>query len=114
VRTNFLLKTFVFLALATGLWAEIRVSAADAIKAAVSKPKPEYSPMARQMKIEGDVEIEVHINAAGGVDSAKPISGNPILTSMVTKAVKDWKFTPFTAEGKAVPAVTTLKFSFKL
>ncbi len=96
------------------LYGEMRVSTADAIKNAVRKAKPEYSAMARQMRIEGDVEVEVHITAAGDVGEVKPLSGNPMLTSMVSKAMKDWKFSPFTADGKPVPAVTALRFSFKL
>ncbi|MFB3826226.1 MAG: energy transducer TonB [Bryobacteraceae bacterium] len=99
---------------AGALFGEIRVSTADAVKNAVKKAKPEYSSMARQMRIEGDVEVEVHITADGDVGDVKPLSGNPILTSIVTKALKDWKFAPFTAEGKPVAAVTALRFSFKL
>jgi hypothetical protein len=32
----------------------------------------------------------------------------------VVKAVKEWKFTPFTEGGAAVPAVAQMKFNFKL
>lgn len=115
MRAMNVLRTLAGLALAAGLLnGEMRISAGDAVKAATRKPKPEYSPMARQMRIEGDVEVEVHINNAGDVDHVKPLSGNPMLTGAVVRTVKDWKFSPFTADGKPVPAVTALRFSFKL
>jgi TonB family protein len=94
--------------------AEVRVSAADALKAAVKKSQPEYSPMAKQMRVQGDVEVEVKITDAGSVDEVKAVSGNPLLTQPVVRSVKDWKFTPFLQEGKPAPAVTTLRFSFKM
>ncbi len=111
---NFFRAVAGLLLAAGALCGEIRVPMADAIKNAVKKAKPEYSAMARQMRIEGDVEVEVHITEAGDVSGVKPLSGNPMLTSMVSKAVKDWKFSPFTADGKPVAAVTALRFSFKL
>jgi len=94
--------------------AEVRVTAADALKAAVKKAQPEYSPMAKQMRVQGDVEVEVKISDAGGVDDVKVVSGNPLLTQPVVRSLKDWKFTPFQQEGKAAPAVTNLRFSFKM
>jgi hypothetical protein len=68
-----------------GLYAEVRVTHADALKNVVKKAVPEYSPV-----------------------------GNAMLTGTVVKAVKEWKFTPFTEDGKPAPAVAQMKFNFKL
>jgi TonB family protein len=107
-------KTLIFaIALALPMMAEIRVTHADAVKNAVKRSTPEYSPMAKQMRIQGDVEVEVKISDAGEVADVKVLTGNPMLSAPVVKAMKDWKFTPFQADGKATPAVATLKFSFK-
>lgn len=95
-------------------WGEVRVTTGDALRAAVRKPQPEYNPMAKQMRVQGDVEVEVKINDAGDVNEVKVMSGNPLLTAPVVRSVKDWKFTPFQQEGKAAPAVTQLKFTFKI
>lgn len=88
--------------------AELRVSMAEALKAAVKRPSPSYSPIAKQMRVAGDVEVEVSITKAGDVDNVKVLSGNALLTAPVVKTVKDWKFTPFASE-----AITQLKFTFK-
>jgi protein TonB len=94
--------------------AEMRVSAAQAVQAAVKKPAPEYNALARQMRIEGEVEVEVEISDKGNVESVKVLKGNSMLTPNVVKAVRGWKFTPFVQDGKAQPAVAPLRFSFKL
>jgi periplasmic protein TonB len=93
---------------------EVRIPAADALRAAVKKVQPEYSAMAKQMRVQGDVEVEVKISDAGDVGDVKVMSGNPLLTAPVVKSMKDWKFSPFKQEGKPSPAVTTLRFSFKM
>ena len=95
------------------LSAEVRVSHADAVKNALKKPSPEYSPMAKQMRIQGDVEVEVKIAESGEVSDVKVVTGNPMLSTTVVKAMKDWKFTPFTEDGKPAAAVANLRFTFK-
>jgi TonB family protein len=95
------------------LHAEVRVGHMDAVKNALKRPNPEYSPMARQMRIQGDVEVEVKIAESGEVADVKVITGNPMLSATVVKAIKDWKFSPFTESGKPTSAVANLKFTFK-
>jgi len=92
----------------------MRLTMAEAMKQAVEAPRPEYSPLARQMKVSGDVEVELRINDRGTVDEVKVISGNPLLTQPVLKTVKEWKFTPFKQDGEPAAVVTNLKFAFKL
>lgn len=105
--------SFVVLLCALPLAADVKVSHADAVKAAVKRSTPEYSPMAKQMRIQGDVEVEVKISDSGDVAEVKVITGNPMLSAPVVKAMKDWKFTPFTDGGKPAPATATLRFSFR-
>jgi TonB family protein len=83
------------------------------MKAALTKPHPAYSPVARQMKIAGRVEVEALVNEDGAVESAKAVTGNPLLTQSALSAVEKWKFTPFTSDGKPVKAICTLVFDFR-
>lgn len=94
--------------------AEMRVAQPDALRAIVKRVQPEYNPIARQMRVQGDVEIEVRVSATGEVADVKVVSGNALLTAHVVKAVKDWRFQPFQDNGKPSEAVTTLRFTFKL
>lgn len=93
--------------------AEVRVSTSDAMKAAVNKPQPVYSAVARQMKIAGRVEVEAVVDEQGSVVTAKALTGNPLLTQSALAAVEKWKFTPFVSDGKPVRAVCTLAFDFR-
>lgn len=105
------------LALALGFWrvsaAELRVPEMEAKRAAVAKPNPELSPMARQLKLSGHVELTVKIDASGSVADVQIVSGSPVLTAPCVAAVKKWKFKPFTLGDEPASAVTTLSFEFK-
>src|ERR1700733_6576125 len=91
-----------------------RLTQEEAVKAAVTKPQPEYPPVARQLKIQGRIEMEVSIDLAGSVDNVKALTGNPALTGTVANTLKHWRFEPILSDGKPVRAVAVLSFSFKL
>jgi TonB family protein len=93
--------------------AAVRVTTADALKAAISKPQPVFSAIAKQMKVAGKVEVEVVIAEDGTVEGAKALSGNPLLTSSAITAVKKWKFTPFEQDGQPAKANAVLSFDFQ-
>jgi TonB family protein len=88
--------------------AEVRIPTSDAIKSAIKKPTPPYNPIAKQMRVAGDVEVEIVINKQGDVDTVKVLTGNALLSGPVLRTVKDWKFTP-----PSVESVTILRFTFK-
>lgn len=109
-----ILLAFAFLAaVVSPVLADVRVMQADALKFVTSRPQPEYSAVAKQMKIAGRVEIEVVIATDGGIESVKALSGNPLLTGPTVTALKKWKFNPIVLDGAAVKAVTTFSFDFK-
>jgi protein TonB len=93
---------------------DLKVSNTEAMKAVTTKVQPDYPVIAKQLHIEGAVEVEAHINEKGTVDSVKPMTGNAVLANAAVAATKKWKFTPFTSGGKAVAAVADLTFNFKL
>jgi periplasmic protein TonB len=92
----------------------VRISDADAQKAALSKASPDYPPMAKQMHVSGAVVVEAQVTEDGDVAKVQPVSGNALLSSAAVSAVKKWKFKPFTAEGKPAKAVVRLSFNFTL
>ena len=110
---NSLLRISLPVIVAACCAAEVRVPMGEAVKAATVKPPPEYSPIARQMKVSGKVEVEVTVSTTGEVASARAVSGNPLLTSSALAAVKKWRFTPFTENGSPSTAVVVLSFDFK-
>jgi periplasmic protein TonB len=99
--------------LASAATADIKVPEMEAKHAAIEKPAPELTLVARQLKISGHVELTVKIDESGAVSDVKIELGNPVLTASCVSAVKKWKFKPFTKDGKPTTAVTTLSFDFK-
>ena len=91
-----------------------RVSKADALSAATAKVNPEYPAMARQLRLEGVVELEAVINETGTVTEVNVVSGNPLLTKNAALALKRWKFAPFLENAKPVKVVAPVSISFKM
>jgi|SRR5579871_233725 len=92
----------------------IHISKEEALRAATNRTDPEYSIVAKQLKLEGEVKVEVSINEEGVVDDVTSVSGNPVLFQCVKTAVKHWKFAPFKADGKPAKALAALSFAFKM
>jgi len=104
----------VLIAAAPPCAAEMRVAQPEALRAVTKKIQPDYNPMAKQMRVQGEVEVEARISESGDVTDVKVLSGNALLTSTVVKAVKEWRFQPFQENGRPAQAVAALRFSFKL
>ena len=83
-------------------------TAAEPDRKVVSRVKPAYPELARQMNVTGTVKIEVVIAANGSVKSLKPIGGHPLLIQSASEALKKWRFAPG-------PETTTIvEFQFHL
>jgi protein TonB len=93
-----------------------RIKVGGNVQAARIKEKvePTYPALARQAGISGDVSLEVTIGKDGIVESAKPLSGHPILVSAAREAVLQWTYTPTTLNGFPVTVITTVTVPFRL
>jgi TonB family protein len=89
-----------------------RISRAEAVSAATLKVQPEYPLIARQLKLEGVVELEATIDESGAVAGVRELNGNPVLARAAVRAIEKWKFAPFHISGKPARVVAPLSFSF--
>lgn len=92
---------------------EKHLSPSESIAAAVSKPQPEYSPIAKQLKLEGAVSMNAWVSEDGDVERVEQISGNPVLGHAAEEALKHWKFNKQTEDGKPIRFVASVTFTFK-
>ena len=78
--------------------------------------KPEYPKGARQRGEQGDVVLEIRVNAAGAVDAVKVVgpSGYPELDEAAVRAAKAAKFSPARSGRESVASTARLKLQFKL
>lgn len=81
---------------------------------ALSLPKPPYPPLARQMRIQGAVSVQVLIDETGRVVSAKPISGNPALSTAAQRAALDARFSPTLLGEQPVKVSGVIIYNFVL
>jgi len=92
----------------------VHVTQAEALKAAKERVEPAYPAMARQLHLQGAVQLQAHISESGSVDEVKPLTGNAVLMNAAVEAIKHWRFTPFLADGKPAKAVAEMSFNFKM
>jgi len=82
---------------------------ADGGRKIITSSKPQYTDLARKMRLSGTVKLEVVITAGGQVKEAKALGGHPVLVEAAEQAVKDWKFEPGSS-----PTTEVLEFKFDL
>jgi protein TonB len=64
-----------------------KLTRAEALTLAVSKVEPEYPAMAKQLRINGSVELEALVSESGAVEKVTIVNGNPILTKAGVEAL---------------------------
>ena len=74
--------------------------------------EPDYPEAARRAHIQGSVVLDTLIGANGRVQQITPVSGNPDLTEAAVAAVRQWRYKPFTVDGKKVPIRTQVNVTF--
>jgi TonB family protein len=79
-----------------------------------NRVEPDYPDAARRAHIQGPVTLETLIAANGRVQQVTPISGNPQLAESAATAVRQWRYKPFTVDGKQVPIRTQVTVTFML
>ena len=80
---------------------------------ALARPQPEYPAMARAAGVDGTVIVEVLVNETGAVESARAISGHPLLRTAAVEAAKNWVFDPTLLDSVPVKVLGTISFNFK-
>jgi TonB family protein len=81
----------------------------------VAKPLPQYTAEAKQLKIEGDVTLEVRFTASGQVEVLRIVNGlGHGLDEQARLAAERIRFKPATKNGAPVDQVSVIHISFQL
>ena len=92
----------------------IRKSGGVLQASATQRVEPAYPPLAKAAHISGAVVVEVTIDELGNVQSARVISGHPLLKDAAVQAAQGWKFQPTSLSGAPVKVIGTITFMFQM
>jgi protein TonB len=81
---------------------------------AVSLPKPLYPEIAKRMRVQGTVSVQVLVDETGRVISAKAVSGSPFLTIEAQKAALQARFSPARLGDQPVKVSGVITYNFVL
>ena len=81
----------------------------------LNAPQPLYTEIARKARIQGVVIVQAIIDKEGNVTNARVLKGLPMgLDQAAIEAIKKWKFSPATLNGKPVSVYYNLTVNFSL
>jgi protein TonB len=79
---------------------------------AVSLPKPAYPAIAKAARAAGTVSVQVTIDEAGRVISARAVSGHPLLQAAAVQAANGARFSPTLLSGQPVKVTGVINYNF--
>jgi protein TonB len=79
---------------------------------AIDLPRPTYPPMAKQIRVQGTVAVQVLIDETGKVVSAKAVSGHPLLMAESVKAALRARFSPTMIGEQPVKVSGVITYNF--
>ena len=89
-----------------------RVPSTVLVSKAISLPQPPYPAMAKQIHLQGAVNIQILVNEQGKVISAQVVSGHPMLSGPARDAAMRARFTPTILNGAPVKIQGVITYNF--
>jgi periplasmic protein TonB len=80
----------------------------------VKSVQPVYPQTARQMRVQGSVELLANIGKDGSITAVKVLSGPTVLSRAAIDAVKQWQYKPYYLNDQPVEIQTQITVNFKL
>lgn len=81
---------------------------------ALQRKMPAFPEEARKQGVDMVVVVKFVVTESGDVEDIKILNGHPTLDGAVIEALRAWKFTPGTLDGRIVRVVRKMKFPFHL
>ena len=81
---------------------------------AIEKIVPVYPPLPKQIRMPGEVSVEVIISPEGRVESVRVVSGHPMFIQAAVDAARRWRFEPTILNQIPVRVTGVITFVFKM
>jgi protein TonB len=92
----------------------VRVSQGVSNGLLIKRVQPNYPPLARQARIQGQVVLHAEISKDGTIQNLQLISGHAMLAPAAIEAVKQWRYKPYLLNGEPVAVETEVIVNFSL
>ena len=92
----------------------VRISQGVSEGMIIKRVQPIYPAQARQMHLEGTVELLANVSQSGNISDVKQLTGSQILGRAAIDAVRQWKYKPYYLNGQPVDIQTQITVNFKL
>jgi periplasmic protein TonB len=90
----------------------VKLSESDLRAQLAQSPDPEYPPAAKASGQGGSVVLQVLVGSDGAVEDAKFLQGSFIFARSAIDAVKQWRFKPYSLNGRAVEVQSVVTINF--
>ena len=94
--------------------APVRVGGRVRPPKAIAQVRPDYPPLARQARIQGQVQIDAILDEQGNVIDMKVVSGPPLLYQAALDALKKWKYEPTYLNDQPIAVEMIVTITFQL
>lgn len=84
------------------------------VSKAISLPQPPYPPIAKQIGVQGAVNVQILVDEEGKVISAQAVTGHPTLLHAAKEAALRARFTPTVLNGQPVKVQGVITYNFVL
>jgi len=92
----------------------MKVSAGVQAARLVHRVEPLYPPLARQIRLEGRVELHAIIATDGRIKSLEVVSGEPPFIQSALRAVHEWRYQPTLLNNEPVEIETYVTVVYTL
>ncbi len=92
----------------------IRISQGVTKGLLIHREEPNYPPLARAARVQGEVVLSAVIDTNGQIQNLQLVSGHPMLVPAAISAVKQWRYKPYLLNGQPVEVETTITVIFTL
>jgi TonB family protein len=80
----------------------------------IHRVDPQYPPDASARHIQGLVALDIQIGADGAVHNIAVVEGDPVLAEAAVQAVRQWRYQPYSVDGRPVEMQTRITIRFTL
>jgi len=80
----------------------------------IHRVEPQYPAEARAQHIQGLVALDVQIGGDGAVHDIAVVEGEPVLAEAAVQAVRQWRYRPYSVDGRPVEMQTRITIRFTL